>query len=29
MWMFKNVRGMVYKNRGYLESVQSELRGLG
>ena len=29
MWMFENVRGMMYRNRMYLESVLSELRGLG
>ena len=29
MWMFENVRGMMYRNRGYLESVLAELRGLG
>lgn len=29
MWMFENVRGMTYRNRGYLESVLSDLRGLG
>ena len=29
MWMFENVRGMMYRNREYLESVLADLRGLG
>ena len=29
MWMFENVRGMMYRNRAYLESVLADLRGLG
>ena len=28
-WMFENVRGMMYRSRGYLESVLADLRGLG
>ncbi len=29
MWMFENVRGMLYRNRGYLESVLGRLGRLG
>ena len=29
IWMFENVRGLLYRSKWYLEEVLSELRGLG
>lgn len=29
IWMFENVRGLMYRNRDYLDAVTAELEGLG
>lgn len=29
LWMFENVRGMLYRNKAYLREILSELEGLG
>jgi DNA (cytosine-5)-methyltransferase 1 len=29
MWMFENVRGLLYRNRGYFEEIVEALEGLG
>ncbi|MDD2692390.1 MAG: DNA cytosine methyltransferase [Simplicispira sp.] len=29
IWMFENVRGLMYKNKNYLETIISELEGMG